>query len=70
MSFLQPVEEDGDLRCTTFHFTSLYEHSAQALLRDTGRQTFEATEILQGLDVQGYRPGRVLGIPAHRSGIP
>ena len=56
MSFLQPVEEDGDLRCTTFHFTSLYEHSAQALLRDTGRQTFEATEILQGLDVQGYRP--------------
>ena len=39
-------------------FEALYEQASQALLRDTGRETFEATEMLQRLDVQSYRPAR------------
>ena len=37
-------------------FEALYEQASQALLRDTGRETFEATETLQRLDVRSYRP--------------
>ena len=39
-------------------FEALYEGASQELLRDTARDTFEATEMLQRLDVRSYRPAR------------
>ena len=37
-------------------FESLYEQASQDLLRDTARDTFEAVEVLERLDVAHYRP--------------
>ena len=39
-------------------FEALYGDASQDLLRDAGRDTFEATEMLQRLDVSAYRPAR------------
>jgi uncharacterized protein (DUF1501 family) len=37
-------------------FEALYEETSQGILHDTARETFEAVEVLERLDVSRYRP--------------
>jgi uncharacterized protein (DUF1501 family) len=37
-------------------FEALYSQTAEHLLHDTGAETFEAIEMLRGIDLRGYRP--------------
>jgi uncharacterized protein (DUF1501 family) len=37
-------------------FEALYQQTTERLLHDTGAETFEAIQMLDGLDLSGYRP--------------
>ncbi len=39
-------------------FEALYADASQELLRDAGSETFEAVDLLAGLDLDAYRPAR------------
>jgi uncharacterized protein (DUF1501 family) len=45
-------------------FEALYEQTSQELLRNTGSDTFEALDLLEGLDVRGYRPAPGVQYPS------
>ena len=44
-------------------FEALYEEASQDLLRSTARETFDAVETLERLDVSRYRPARGANYP-------
>ncbi|MGH9431627.1 MAG: DUF1501 domain-containing protein, partial [Terriglobia bacterium] len=51
-------------------FQSLYASSADPLLSRTARETFEATQTLQNIQVQGYLPAHGAVYPKGRTGQP
>ncbi len=44
-------------------FEELYTATASSLLKDTGKETFEATELLRKADVRNYRPANGVVYP-------
>lgn len=44
-------------------FEELYAETASSLLKDTGKETFEATEMLRKTDVRNYRPANGVVYP-------
>jgi uncharacterized protein (DUF1501 family) len=50
-------------------FEALYEETTQQLLRSTGAETFDAIQMLHGLDLRSYRPAAGVEYPRGPLGI-
>lgn len=54
----------GQANAVAKNFESLYEHTASGLLKETGKESFEAMKMLQKTDIKSYKPAGNAVYPA------